>query len=653
MANTVNILSYANTFGDWVVTTNAVVKENNDLAANNYIKPTGTLYLNSPTLGLQVANNAIVAGQLQVQGVGSSAYVQNNLRVDQQAYFQNTTLSLVASGQANIGGPLLALSSGVGLAVSNNTTIGGTLNVSGTSTLANTDVNGKITVSGQSVLTGNVTGVDSMVVYNDIRSKNITANTLLTVPTANILADATIWGSATVYGQLAVAGNFVINGTTVYNTNNFTISAATGTALNSTFTVNRGTTGANASIRWNESTKYFDMLDVDNGQYYRVLTDEYLSSSISSTSTSNVATSNAIYTVATNLNTAIATNLNTANTFLQANDASTLAASKVYTDTLRTYVDTNLTLNNGVNTTQNTNISNVNTYAQAGFALANSTTTYSQAGFAVANTATSNLSANVAYFQALNNTQNTQITTVTTTAGAAFNSGNTTLAYAQAGYASSNTKVATVSGTSGRVTSSGTTAITLDLATAGPGASSATNASLTIDAYGRVSALSSGTAPVTSITGTSNQITVSGTVTPTLSLPQSIHTGANFQINSLGVGTGATGTAGEIRATNNITAYYSDDRLKTRLGLIENALDKVNSLNGFYYEANQTAQDLGYTVRKEVGLSAQEVQSILPEIVVPAPIDEKYLTIHYERVVPLLVEAIKELSRQVEELKKK
>lgn len=645
MANTVNILSYANTFGDWVVTTNAVVKENNDLAANNYIKPTGTLYLNSPTLGLQVANNAIVAGQLQVQGVGSSAYVQNNLRVDQQAYFQNTTLSLVASGQANIGGPLLALSSGVGLAVSNNTTIGGTLNVSGTSTLANTDVNGKITVSGQSVLTGNVTGVDSMVVYNDIRSKNITANTLLTVPTANILADATIWGSATVYGQLAVAGNFVINGTTVYNTNNFTISAATGTAVNSTFTVNRGTTGANASIRWNESTKYFDMLDVDNGQYYRVLTDEYLSSSISSTSTSNVATSNAIYTVATNLN--------TANTFLQANDASTLAASKVYTDTLRTYVDTNLTLNNGVNTTQNTNISNVNTYAQAGFALANSTTTYSQAGFAVANTATSNLSANVAYFQALNNTQNTQITTVTTTAGAAFNSGNTTLAYAQAGYASSNTKVATVSGTSGRVTSSGTTAITLDLATAGPGASSATNASLTIDAYGRVTALTSGTAPVTSITGTANQITVTGTVTPTLSLPQSIHTGANFQINSLGVGTGATGTAGEIRATNNITAYYSDDRLKTRLGLIENALDKVNSLNGFYYEANQTAQDLGYTVRKEVGLSAQEVQSILPEIVVPAPIDEKYLTIHYERVVPLLVEAIKELSRQVEELKKK
>ena len=115
MANTVSILSYANTFGDWVTTTNALVKENNDIAANNYIKPTGTLFLNDPTLGLQIANNAIIAGTLQVQGTGSSAYVQNNLRVDQQVYFTNTALSLVASGQANVGGLLFARGSGTGL----------------------------------------------------------------------------------------------------------------------------------------------------------------------------------------------------------------------------------------------------------------------------------------------------------------------------------------------------------------------------------------------------------------------------------------------------------------------------------------------------------------------------------------------------------
>ena len=651
MANTVSILSYANTFGDWVVTTNALVRENNDFAANNFIKPTGTLYLNSPTLGLQVANNAIIAGQLQVQGVGSSAYVQNNLRVDNQLYLQNTILSLVASGQANVSGPILAMGSGTGLAVSNNTTIGGTLNVSGTSTLANTNVNGGITVSGTSSLTGNVTTENNLTVAGDLLVNKITSNTTLIVPTANISADATIYGSAVVYGQLNVGGGFVIDGTTIYNSNNFTISADTVTAVNSTFTVNRGTTGANAAIRWNESQQYFDIKNVDSGSYFEVLTSDLLSSNPNLSSSSNIATSAAVNSV---FNT-----LASANNFLQANDASVLALSKSYTDTantnLKSYVDTNLTINNGVNTTQNTRLTAVEAYSTAGFSAGNTTNTYAQAGFAAANTNASNLTYNVAYLMGIENTQNTNISTVNTYATAAFNSGNNTINYAQTIFNSSNTKVATVSGTSGRITSSGTTAITVDLSTAGPGATSATNASVSIDAYGRVSALSSGTAPVTSITGTSNQITVSGTVTPTLSLPQSVHTGANFQINSLGVGTAATGTAGEIRSTNNITAYYSDDRLKTRLGLIENALDKVNSLNGFYYEANQTAQDLGYTVKKEIGLSAQEVQAILPDsnIVVPAPIDEKYLTIHYERVVPLLVEAIKELSRQVEELKKK
>ena len=124
------------------------------------------------------------------------------------------------------------------------------------------------------------------------------------------------------------------------------------------------------------------------------------------------------------------------------------------------------------------------------------------------------------------------------------------------------------------------------------------------------------------------------------------------QISSLGVGTAASGTGGEIRATNNITAYYSDDRLKTRLGNIENALDKVEQLTGFYYEANKTAQDLGYDVKREVGVSAQEVQKVLPEIVVPAPIDDKYLTIYYDKLVPLLIEAIKELKAKVDRLEK-
>jgi len=112
-------------------------------------------------------------------------------------------------------------------------------------------------------------------------------------------------------------------------------------------------------------------------------------------------------------------------------------------------------------------------------------------------------------------------------------------------------------------------------------------------------------------------------------------------------------TVGELRSTGNVTAYYSDERLKTRLGAIDSPLDKVQSLSGFYYQANELAQALGYDVKKEVGVSAQEVAAVMPEIVAEAPIDPQYMTVRYERLVPLLIEAIKELKAKVEALEAK
>jgi hypothetical protein len=137
----------------------------------------------------------------------------------------------------------------------------------------------------------------------------------------------------------------------------------------------------------------------------------------------------------------------------------------------------------------------------------------------------------------------------------------------------------------------------------------------------------------------------------TLSIGQAVGTANSVQFSSIGVGTTASGTAGEIRATGDITAYFSDDRLKTKLGNIENALSKVEQLSGFYYEANEIAQELGYNAKREVGVSAQEVQKVMPEVIAPAPIDEQYLTVKYERMVPLLIEAIKELKQQVDDIK--
>jgi hypothetical protein len=132
----------------------------------------------------------------------------------------------------------------------------------------------------------------------------------------------------------------------------------------------------------------------------------------------------------------------------------------------------------------------------------------------------------------------------------------------------------------------------------------------------------------------------------------SINNAGRATFVSLGVNTAASTTNGEIRATNEITAYYSDARLKNFHGTILNAGAKVALLNGYYFTENETAKSLGYTNDKmQIGVSAQEVQAVLPEAVVPAPIDETYLTVKYEKLVPLLIEAIKELQAEVAELK--
>ena len=124
-------------------------------------------------------------------------------------------------------------------------------------------------------------------------------------------------------------------------------------------------------------------------------------------------------------------------------------------------------------------------------------------------------------------------------------------------------------------------------------------------------------------------------------------------MNSLGVGTGASGTSGEIRATNNITAYYSDERLKDFEGVIQDAVGKILQINGYYFTENEHAKDLGYdNDRLQVGVSAQEIQKVLPEAVTEAPIGEEYLTVWYEKLTPLLIQAIKEQQVMIEELAK-
>ena len=141
-------------------------------------------------------------------------------------------------------------------------------------------------------------------------------------------------------------------------------------------------------------------------------------------------------------------------------------------------------------------------------------------------------------------------------------------------------------------------------------------------------------------------------------------TNSDTNINSLGVNTAASGTAGEIRATDEITAFYSDKRLKENIVEIQNALSLINEISGVFFTQNKFAEQFGYNdYKKQVGVIAQEIQAIMPEAVAIAPFDmnkegnsksgENYLTVKYERLVPLLIEAIKERQIQINTIKQK
>jgi hypothetical protein len=176
---------------------------------------------------------------------------------------------------------------------------------------------------------------------------------------------------------------------------------------------------------------------------------------------------------------------------------------------------------------------------------------------------------------------------------------------------------------------------------------------------------SSNTFTAATLTGTANRVTVTnGSGSITLSGPQDLATSSNPQFGSLGIGTTASGTSGEIRATNQITSYYSDERLKEDIVQIEDALEKVMSLRGVTYKPNSIAESLGYKKQNEVGVIAQDVERVLPEAVKPAPFDimlfenaeisrsgQNYKTVQYEKIVPLLIEAIKELNNEIKQLK--
>lgn len=148
-----------------------------------------------------------------------------------------------------------------------------------------------------------------------------------------------------------------------------------------------------------------------------------------------------------------------------------------------------------------------------------------------------------------------------------------------------------------------------------------------------------------------NKVNSSGQLDPSTGLQN-----GSAQLSSLGIGTASSGTTGEIRATDNITAYYSSDKkFKENVRPIPDALDKVEAIGGKlfdwtdeYCEAKGGAD--GYFVQKQdLGVIAQDVEKVLKEAVRKR--EDGSLAVDYPKLCALAFQAIIELRLEVKKLK--
>jgi hypothetical protein len=121
---------------------------------------------------------------------------------------------------------------------------------------------------------------------------------------------------------------------------------------------------------------------------------------------------------------------------------------------------------------------------------------------------------------------------------------------------------------------------------------------------------------------------------------------------------------GKLEVTGDIVSLASDRRLKENIIPIDGALNKIDKINGVYFNYTDNAKEANphFADGRQVGLIAQEIQEVLPEVISFAPFDygvdsqnisgENYLTLNYDKVVPLLLQAIKELKCELDDVKK-
>src|SRR6056300_913260 len=144
-----------------------------------------------------------------------------------------------------------------------------------------------------------------------------------------------------------------------------------------------------------------------------------------------------------------------------------------------------------------------------------------------------------------------------------------------------------------------------------------------------------------------NQLT-NGAGYTTYSSNQATNNNSNVHFEGLMVGQTSGSTANTIRCTGDVVAFYSsDERLKDNITPIKNSLEKVGQLKGYEFDWNDKQE---VYEGHDVGVIAQEVEKVVPEIVETRKHDG-YKAVKYEKLVPLLINAINELKAEIEELK--
>ena len=131
-------------------------------------------------------------------------------------------------------------------------------------------------------------------------------------------------------------------------------------------------------------------------------------------------------------------------------------------------------------------------------------------------------------------------------------------------------------------------------------------------------------------------------------LNQDAETSSAVQFARIGVNVAPSGTAGTIIATNDIVAFTSsDERLKDNVTLLSDPIDKISQIKGVNFVWNDESYD--HLAGHDIGVLAQDVEKVLPEVV--ATRDDGYKAVRYEKMVPLLIEAIKDQQQQITDLK--